>query len=128
MSNARDFVLAKKIKGYGSYKNGISDNDIQKVITIDKDLQVQPIVIRTLGDYINFIDSIDSTYTNPVFYRGQTNANYLLRPASLRKKTKNENLMIESFYRRFYSEMNKCNSSMEKLMNMQHFMLPTEHP
>lgn len=125
MSSITDFDKAKEIKGYGSYEKGVSYKEIKKIKIVDSQLKVKPKVITTLSDYIRYIEKLESSYTNPIFYRGQTNANYLLKPASLRVNPKNEHLMIEAFCRKFYSEMNHCNSSMEKLMIMQHYQLPT---
>lgn len=127
MFNKEMFEFARKIKGYGSYKKTDSDSVIESVKTVhgEKDLRVKPTIVRTLGDYIEFISKITTSYKNPVFFRGQTNADYLLTPNCLRINPKNENLMIEAFYRKFYDELNKCHSSMEKLMVMQHFQLPT---
>ena len=127
MFNKENFALAQKIKGYGSYKKGVSDSDIHSIKKVagEKTLKVQPTIIKNLNGYIEFISNIENSYLNPVFYRGQTNADYLLTPNCLRKNPKNEHLMIEAFTRRFYDELNKCHSSMERLMLMQHFLLPT---
>ena len=127
MFNKKNFEIAEKIKGYGSYDKSVSDSEIEEVKTVkgaDK-LKVKPKVIRDLAAYIRFISEIKSSYKNPVFYRGQTNADYLLTPNCLRTNPKNEHLMIEAFYRKFFDELNKCHTSMEKLVVMQHFQLPT---
>ena len=127
MFNKENFALAQEIKGYGSYKKGVPDLDIQSVKKVagETPLKVKPTIIRDLHGFIDFIGGIDSSYFNPIFYRGQTNADYLLTPNCLRVNPKNERLIIETFSRRFYDELNKCHSSMERLMLMQHFLLPT---
>lgn len=127
MFNKENFELAQKIKGYGSYKKVVSDSDIQSIkkVTGETPLKVKPTIIRELRDYIEFISSIENPYLNPVFYRGQTNADYLLTPNCLRENPQNEHLMIEAFTRKFYDELNGCHSSMERLMLMQHYQLPT---
>ena len=127
MFNKESFENAKKIKGYGSYDKSVSDSEIEEVKTVkgaDK-LKVKPKVIRKLADYIKFISEIKSSYKNPVFYRGQTSADYLLTPNCLRTNPKNEHLMIRAFQRKFFDELSKCHTSMEKLVVMQHFLLPT---
>lgn len=127
MFNKESFENAKKIKGYGSYDKSVSDSEIEEVKTVkgaDK-LRVQPKVIRNLAEYIKFISEIKSSFKNPVFYRGQTNADYLLTSNCLRKNHKNEHLMIQAFQRKFFDELSKCQTSMEKLVVMQHFQLPT---
>lgn len=127
MFNKDNFKIAERIKGYGSYDNSVSDEEIQRIKTVKGgvSLKVQPKIIRNLKEFIDYIDDIESSYTNPVFFRGQTNADYLLIPNSLRENPENEHLMIEAFSRRFFDELNKCYTSMEKLMLMQHFLLPT---
>lgn len=127
MFDKKRFEIAKKIKGCGSYDKLVSDSEIEEVKTVkgaDK-LKVKPKVIRNLADYIKFISEIESSYENPVFYRGQTNADYLLTPNCLRTNPKNEHLMIQAFQRKFFDELSKCHTSMEKLEVMQHFQLPT---
>lgn len=127
MFDKKRFEIAKKIKGYGSYDKSVSDSEIEEIKTVkgsDK-LRVQPKVIRNLAEYIKFISEIKSSFKNPVFYRGQTNADYLLTSNCLRKNHKNEHLMIQAFQRKFFDELSKCQTSMEKLVVMQHFQLPT---
>ena len=127
MFDKKRFENAKEIKGYGSYDKSVSDDEIESMKTLpgEDKLKVRPKIIRTLAEYINFIKEIESSYKNPVFYRGQTNADYLLTPNCLRINPKNEHLMINAFYRKFFDELNKCHTSMEKLAVMQHFFLPT---
>ena len=127
MFNNEMFKTAEKIKGYGSYEKSVSNNEIESLKTVqgEIELKVKPNVVRCLNDYINFIGKLKSSYTNPVFFRGQTNADYLLTPYCLRTNPEYEHLMIEIFYRKFFDELNKCTTSMEKLMLMQHFQLPT---
>ena len=121
----RLFAQAKKIKGYGSYSLDIPIKEIQKIKTLESGLKVKPKVIKNLVQYLKFINKLKMTYENPIFYRGQTNANYLLIPSSLRIDPNNEDRMIESFSRRFSDEINRCNGSMAKLVLMQHFGLGT---
>ena len=118
---------ALKLKGYGSDKSlSCKDKDLlEKEKKVDKNLTVKPKVITCLNEYIDFIGSLDFSYKNPVFYRGQGNANFPINPNSLRTNPKNENLMIESFYRRFSSEIDSCSTDMARLVLMQHFGLGT---
>lgn len=127
MFKQKNFDLAKKLKGYGSYKKSVPYSKIQEVKSVNGEsvLKVKPTIITDLRGYIDFIGSIKSSYTNPVFFRGQTNADYLLAPTSLRINPKNEHIMLEAFSRKFFDELNRCHSSIEKLIVMQHFHLPT---
>ncbi len=128
MTKVSDFDKALRLKGYGSYENKVSQNDyknLEKVVKVDNDLSVKPKVITCLRDYIDFISTLESSYENPVFYRGQGNANYLINPSSLRKNPANERRMIESFERRFSNELNSCENDMARLVLMQHYGLGT---
>ena len=127
MFDKEKFNLAQKIKGYGSYEKSVPEDEITRTKKLhgETELKVQPTIIHNLSDYMKFINKIDSSYANPVFYRGQTNADYLLTPNCLRVAPKNEHLMIETFFRKFFDELNKSRTSMEKLVVMQHFQLPT---
>lgn len=128
MFNKETFAKAVRIKGYGSYDRSVRDYEVrqQKTVRVNGGvLKVQPTVIRKLSEYIDFISSLETSYANPVFYRGQTNADFLLIPNSLRVNPKNENVMIELFTRRFQNEIDACRTSVEKLTLMQHFQLST---
>ena len=117
-----DFEKALKIKGYGSYPADPSDWEGKKGGGAP-DVDVR--VIRSLKDYVEFINTLKTSFENPVFYRGQVNANYLLIPYSLRTDPENENLLIEAFSRRFYNEVDSCRNALSKLVLMQHYNLST---
>ena len=122
------FDKALRLKGYGSYEEKISESEyrkIEKERTVEGGLRVKPTIIRSLQDYITFIDELDSDYKNPVFYRGQGNANYTINPTALRLDPKNEKLMIDSFSRRFSNEIEPCVNDMARLALMQHYGLST---
>lgn len=119
-----DINLAKrtlKVKGY-SPSLGTNKEGPYKA---DDGFEGNARIISSLRDYFDFISEVETEYENPVFYRGQGNANYLLVPSSLRINPQNEDRMIDSFTRRFYSELSACRTSMEKLVLMQHFSLGT---
>lgn len=118
-----EFEKALKIKGYGSYSQNQSYETIEKTVKLESGLKVKPKVIKSLSEYFEFISSLESTYKNPVFYRGQTKANRLLIPSSLRKNPANEHLMLQDFTRHFSDEIDKCKTAMAKLVLMQHFGL-----
>ena len=125
MTNNEMLDKALKIKGYGSFSKNKSIDSIEKIQALETGLRVKPKVIRNLTEYFNFINQLETSFTNPVFYRGQANANYLLAPNSLRINPENENILIEEFSRRFSNEIDKLRGSMPKLVLMQHFGLGT---
>ncbi len=127
MAKESDFEKALRLKGYGSYKNlSVSEyKNIEKVTKVDKNLKVKPTIITCLKDYIDFVGTLESNYENPVFYRGQGNANYPINPNSLRINPENEQRMIESFERRFSTEVNACENDMARLVLLQHFGVGT---
>lgn len=125
MLTSTPFEKALKIKGYGSYKNKTSICAIEEVKTLKDNSKIKIKVINSLEEYISFIKSLNTSFENPIFYRGQTNANYLLVPNSLRINPKNEHRLIEAFSRRFSNEIDSCLNAMEKLVLMQHYGLGT---
>ncbi|MDE6737277.1 MAG: FRG domain-containing protein, partial [Treponemataceae bacterium] len=118
------FEKAVRLKGYGSYPKSWSPNRVAGVKTI-KGGKVNVTVIKSLEDYVRFVGGLETSFENPVCYRGQTNANYLLSPSSLRNDPANENRMIEAFIRYFAHEVDVCKNAVEKLALMQHFGLKT---
>lgn len=118
---------AIRLKGYGSdlSKDSSDKKRLEKSVRVDNELTVKPTVITCLKEYIEFIGKIEYSYKNPVFYRGQGNANYPISPGSLRKNLVNEKLMLESFERRFSTEVDSCTTNMARLVLMQHFGIST---
>ena len=123
-----DFKKAERIKGYGSYEDIISQSEykkLEKVVKIDSGLSVKPKIISSLTEYVDFIGTLDTSYENSVFYRGQTNANYLANPSALRLNPANEQRLIEAFSRCFSTEIDSCVNDMARLLLMQHYGLVT---
>jgi len=127
MSKETDFEKALRLKGYGSFEKKYSKSDKKRIEAVKKvgDLRVKPKVITSLKDYIEFIETLETSYENPVFYRGQGNANYLINSGALRINPENELKMIDSFTRRFSTDIDSCVNNMDRLILMQHFGLPT---
>ena len=74
VKNNELFDKAKKLKGYGSFLKSENKKNIEKIVTLKTGLKVKPTVIKTLREYFDFISQLETSYQNPVFYRGQTNA------------------------------------------------------
>ena len=127
MSDKEQFNFAKKIKGYGSYDGKLKSEykSIERIVRVDDELCVKPKIITSLGEYLEFIGSLETSYEDPVFYRGQGNANFTINPTVLRINPENERLMIDSFTRRFSNEIYSCTNDMARLVLMQHYGLST---
>lgn len=83
-------------------------------------------VATCLEDFIKVIDGFEQGFTNPLFYRGQTNANFCDTPTSMRLgRRKVEHILFKEFERRFPEHMEACRSTIEKLLFMQHYGLAT---
>ena len=118
------FEKARKFKGYGSYPKSKSRSCVAGVKSF-KGGKVNVTVIKSLDEYVRFVGGLKTSFENPVFYRGQTNANYLLIPYSLRNDPANENRMLEAFSRYFAHEVDACKNAVAKLALMQHYDLKT---
>lgn len=116
---------AKRIKGYYSFEENKKISEIEERKTLDDNSKVKIKVIESLKEYIEFIETLNTSFENPVFYRGQTNANYLLIPNALRLNPENENRLIETFSRYFSNEIDACENAISKLVLMQHYGLAT---
>lgn len=127
MHNETYLDKAIRLKGYGSFVgyNKSEYKDIQQVRKVDENLKVKPTIITCLIEYFEFIKNLNTTYENPVFYRGQGNANFSINPNSLRKNPANEHRLIDAFYRKFPDELDACHTDMARLVVMQHFGIGT---
>lgn len=115
-----EFEKSLRIQGFGiEEENGKHKRIRQKT---DK---IKLVEIETLSQYVEEIKKLNSSSNNPVFYRGQTNANWLQTPAVLRANSRNENLIIDMFMQRFPNEFAKRTTNLDKLSLMQHFLLRT---
>lgn len=128
MNKEDAFEKAQSLKGYGCYGENVPESEYRNIAAvkrIDKTLSVKPTVITCLKDYVEFIGTLKYSYENPVFYRGQGNANYTIVPTSLRINPANEHRLIESFERRFSNELNVCENDMARLVLLQHYGMST---
>ena len=116
MYNESDYDKAVRLKGYGACEKNWTQNQIEREKTTEDGLlKVKPTVITSVNEYLDFVKTLESSFKNPVFYRGQGNANYTVNPTVLREKPKNENKMIQDFYRHFPFEIDSCkNIEVEK--------------
>lgn len=73
----------------------------------------------------NFISGLNQS--NNLFFRGHSNPNYLLLPSVMRntRTLENENKMYQELIINCPDNFEKCHSHLEKLVEMQHYGLPT---
>lgn len=90
------------------------------------------IKIESVVEYITAVNQIlkDSKYntkTRTTFFRGHANKQWELKPSLLRNDgfIENEHLMYRSIIARQASEFSSCTSTLESLVKMQHYGLPT---
>lgn len=120
--NKNESAFEKSLRVYGF---GIEEeNGVHKRIRQNSD-KLELVEITSLSQYVDEIKKLNSSAKNPVFYRGQTNANWLQVPSGLRTNPEYENLMINMFMQRFPNEFSGRVSNLDKLSLMQHFLLGT---
>lgn len=79
----------------------------------------------SISGVTNFISGL--THSGELFFRGHSNPNYLLLPSVMRNKhtLKNEYKMYQELLINCPDSFEKCHSHLEKLVEMQHYGLPT---
>lgn len=101
------------------------DEFFETVYIYDKD-RVKIIPITSLGDFEKFL--IEDTDKNSLFFRGQSDSNYLFHPSIIRNKNilKNENKIYEeSLVRNPEEYLNIYQTHLDILKKMQHYNVPT---
>ena len=119
--NEDEYSKAIRVKGYGSPYNSI----VMPSVPYGSPLKVHIEIITSVEQYITEINKLHCDAMNPIFYRGHPNANYLLIPSTMRSFLNKEEVLYEEFRRRFYNELSHCFCTMEQLVFMQHYSLPT---
>lgn len=104
------------IKNSVSFKNGILYNSE----TIDLH------ICKSIDSVSKLIVSLNAKRES-LFFRGHSNANYLLQPSIMRspKLYENENRLYNDLLIECPADFEKCHSHFEKLVKMQHYGLPT---
>lgn len=82
--------------------------------------------LSSISRISDFISSIPN-WKGQLFFRGHANSNYILRPSVMRTSLleQNESKMYHELMINCPSNFEKCNSHLEKLVEMQHYGLPT---
>lgn len=82
---------------------------------------------KSLYSFNKILSKIKNDSNKKIFYRGHANANYFLIPSIMRKKSwaENEAEMYNELIINCPESFEKCNTHLEKLVEMQHYGLPT---
>ena len=83
-------------------------------------------IFKSLSGVENFLSQINSAKKH-LFYRGHSDSNYYLTPSVMRSPSllKSERKMYHELLINCPESFEKCNSHLEKLVEMQHYGLPT---
>lgn len=85
------------------------------------------IKIHEIKNVPEYISSLFEYKEEDMFFRGQSDSNYLLQPSIVReiRWRKNEKLMFDELERLCPKEFYNLNTILDKLVEMQHYNLPT---
>lgn len=99
---------------------------------MDETENVENIHIGSLVQFIDQILNIENENQQNIFYRGHSNENYLLEPSLFRKNNKNqpkycnqEHILYRELYMSEYKEFINDKYTLDKLVRMQHYSMPT---
>lgn len=89
--------------------------------------KVELYCFKSVSDVSTFVYSLKKEDDTPLFYRGHTNPNYVLRPSVMRNSSwqQNEYKLYNELLIDCPDEFEKCRTHLEKLVKMQHYGLPT---
>jgi hypothetical protein len=84
-------------------------------------------IIQSLGEFVKELEFLPKKGGSSLYYRGHCNSNYILEPSVFRKvkSQKNEHLMFKEFVKERPEEFINEFSTLEKLVKMQHYGIPT---
>ncbi len=115
-----EFEKALRVKGFAFKK----DDDLYTDL-IQKKENLELIEIKNLSDYVAKISELKTDKKTPIFYRGQTNANFLQIPSAMRSHENFEEQKINMFMQKFPNEFKNFSTNVDRLCLMQHFGLYT---
>ena len=115
-----EFEKALRVKGFAFKKDGNLYTNL-----IKQKANLKLIEIKNLSDYVAKISELNSEFKTPIFYRGQTNANFLQIPSIMRSYENSEEQIINMFMQKFPNEFKNCSTNVDRLCLMQHFGLYT---
>ena len=115
--------IFRNIKEFYSIKNSIEFSDD---VFYNKE-KVELYFIKSISEFDSFISYHSVKDNKQLFYRGHSDTNYLLAPSIMRhnKWLSTESKMYNDIIINCPESFSKCNTHLEKLVEMQHYGLPT---
>lgn len=117
--------FTKELFGFIKELHGIKQNITYAQGVFYNKAKVDVHFFSSVGGITNFVS--DLSQSQRLFFRGHSNPNYLLLPSVMRNKNirANESKMYHELLIDCPDNFEKCNSHLEKLVEMQHYGLPT---
>ena len=117
--------FTKNIFGQLKELHGIEKNIVYAQGVFYNKAKVDLHFFSSVSGVSNFISSLNRS--GDLFFRGHANPNYLLLPSVMRNKRtqKNERNMYQELLINCPDSFEKCQTHLEKLVEMQHYGLPT---
>lgn len=110
------------------FKEG-EDIDFDEFKIFYDEARVDIIIIKNLNEYVSNILELDRSKDSQYYYRGHANYKYLLQPSIYREDNKNILEKEDKLFRDIISSkphfFNDCETTLEKLVKMQHHGIPT---
>jgi hypothetical protein len=84
-------------------------------------------VIKSLWEFVRVLNDLPQKSGSSLYYRGHSKCKYVLEPSVFRtnKLRSHEHLMFKEFLMENSEQLNDDKTTLEKLVKMQHFGLPT---
>ena len=117
--------FTKELFSFIKELHGISQNIAYSQGVFYNKEKVEVHFFSSVGGITNFVS--DLSQSKKLFFRGHSNANYLLLPSVMRsqKIRASESKMYQELLIDCPENFEKCHSHLEKLVEMQHYGLPT---
>jgi hypothetical protein len=83
--------------------------------------------ITSLWEFLKVVEELPRKRGSSLYYRGHSNSKYILEPSLFRRNgyLKNEHLMFKEVLKERPDQFTEDKTTLEKLVKMQHFGLPT---
>lgn len=117
--------FTKELFGQIKELHGIQRNIVYSQGVFYNKAKVEVHFFSSVSGVTNFISGLNQS--KRLFFRGHSNPNYLLLPSVMRNKhtLENEYKMYQELLINCPDSFEKCHSHLEKLVEMQHYGLPT---